>query len=53
MQRYNFFSIFPQLAEFYFLSWPNFVSSVGRISFPQLAEQYLKAEIGEPKILWV
>ena len=37
MQRYNFFSIFPQLAVFYFLSWLNFVSSVGRISFPQLA----------------
>ena len=32
-----FFLIFPQLAGFYFPSWPNFVSSVGRFSFPQLA----------------
>ena len=35
--RYNFLLIFPQLAVFCFLSWPYFVSSVGRILFPQLA----------------
>jgi hypothetical protein len=37
VQRYYFFLIFPQLAGFYFLSWLDFISSVGRISFPQLA----------------
>lgn len=31
MQRYYFFLIFPQLAGFYFLSWLNFISSVGKL----------------------
>ena len=33
---------FPQLADFRFLSWPVFISSVGRISFLQLTD-YLAA----------
>lgn len=32
------FSIFPQLAGFYFLSWLDFVFSVGYFLFPQLAK---------------
>ena len=31
------FFTFPQLAQFHFLSWRVFVSSIGAFSFPQLA----------------
>ena len=34
----NIFFVFPQLADFRFLSWLIFVSLVGRFSFPQLAD---------------
>ena len=36
---------FPQLAVFRFLSWLKFVSSVGRVSLPQLAETLSKETI--------
>ena len=37
LQKRLYEHTFPQLAVFYFLSWPCFTSSVGRVSLPQLA----------------
>ena len=45
LQKRLYEHTFPQLAVFYFLSWPSFVSSVGRVSLPQLAETLSKETI--------
>ena len=45
LQKRLYEHTFPQLADIRFLSWPCFTSSVGRVSFPQLAENYLKKTI--------
>lgn len=45
MQRYEKSFTFPQLVSFYFLSWQVFTSSVGKFSFPLLAN-------GEGKCEW-
>lgn len=42
LQKRLYEHTFPQLAVFRFLSWLKFVSSVGRVSLPQLAEKLPK-----------
>ena len=44
LQKQLYEHTFPQLAEIRFLSWPCFTSSVGRVSFPQLAEKLPKED---------
>ena len=45
LQKRLYEHTFPQLAVFRFLSWLKFVSSVGRVSLPQLAETLSKETI--------